>query len=189
MILLSFVFLCDKFLIFLDQIQVHLAASECLLDLLTMYQDIQSVHPPEIGFKDELLHLSEVEKNEEAKFLLRKCVDILESLKKDGKTLMEHWYLEAGHFIKWYLMTLVGTYWDFVEKFSYLLIFSLDWTTRGCRRPKKMVIEIYFEYSKSNSQNELIHISTISNSHFLNMEIIMNFCIVIFDIALWLVTY
>ncbi|KAL3530047.1 hypothetical protein ACH5RR_009369 [Cinchona calisaya] len=69
--------------------QVHVAASECLLDLLTVYSDTQSVHPPEVGFKAELLHLFEVEKNEEAKFLLRNCVDVLESLEKDGKTLSE----------------------------------------------------------------------------------------------------
>lgn len=29
------------------------------------------------GFKDELLHQYEIEKNEEAKTLLRKCVDIV----------------------------------------------------------------------------------------------------------------
>ncbi|XP_071911777.1 uncharacterized protein [Coffea arabica] len=69
--------------------QVHVAASECLLDLLTMYRDTHPVHPPEIGFKDELLHLSEIEKSEEAKFSLRKCVDILETLERDSNTLPE----------------------------------------------------------------------------------------------------
>ena len=67
--------------------QVHVAASECLLDLLTMYRDTHPVHPPEVGFKDELLHLSEIEKSEEAKFSLTKCVDIIETLERDSNTL------------------------------------------------------------------------------------------------------
>ncbi|CAI9106154.1 OLC1v1005230C2 [Oldenlandia corymbosa var. corymbosa] len=58
--------------------QVHVVATECILDMLNLYKDTQSERP-ELGFKNELLHLLDIEKNEEAKSLLRKCVDILEN--------------------------------------------------------------------------------------------------------------
>lgn len=65
------------------QTQVHVVASECLLDMLNLYGDTQSLRPSDLGFKNELLHLSDIEKNEEAKSLLRRCIDILESF--EGK--------------------------------------------------------------------------------------------------------
>jgi proteasome component ECM29 len=34
----------------------------------------------DVGFKEELLHQYEVEKNEEAKSYLKKCIDIFENL-------------------------------------------------------------------------------------------------------------
>ncbi|CAA3007764.1 proteasome-associated ECM29 homolog isoform X1 [Olea europaea subsp. europaea] len=65
--------------------QVHVAAAECLLEL-THCRDIPSVHRTEVGFKADLLHLCEVEKNEQAKSLLKKCIDILGSLEEESKT-------------------------------------------------------------------------------------------------------
>ncbi|KAK7276642.1 hypothetical protein RIF29_17785 [Crotalaria pallida] len=61
--------------------QVHVSASECLLEVLKLAQDVPSVIVINEGFKDELLHLCEIEKNEEAKSLLRKCVNILQDWK------------------------------------------------------------------------------------------------------------
>lgn len=42
------------------------------------------MHSISVGFKDELLHQLEVEKNGEAKSLLRKCTDIIENLKLEN---------------------------------------------------------------------------------------------------------
>jgi proteasome component ECM29 len=42
------------------------------------------VHSIDAGFKDELLHQLEAEKNLEAKSLLRKCIDIIENLKLEN---------------------------------------------------------------------------------------------------------
>ncbi|KAK9274184.1 hypothetical protein L1049_018998 [Liquidambar formosana] len=63
--------------------QVHVAASECLLEMTKLYSNLPPVHWTDIGFSGELLHQYETEKNEQAKSLLRKCIDILESLKQE----------------------------------------------------------------------------------------------------------
>ncbi|KAG6792966.1 hypothetical protein POTOM_002133 [Populus tomentosa] len=56
--------------------QVHISASECLLEVT----GLASVRWTDVGFKEELLHQYEVEKNEEAKSYLKKCIDIFENL-------------------------------------------------------------------------------------------------------------
>lgn len=56
--------------------QVHISASECLLEVT----GLASVRWADVGFKEELLHQYEVEKNEEAKSYLKKCIDIFENL-------------------------------------------------------------------------------------------------------------
>ncbi|KAK6925530.1 Proteasome component Ecm29 [Dillenia turbinata] len=59
--------------------QFHVAASECLLEMANLYRNFSSI-PSEatVSFKGDLLHQYEVEKNAEAKSLLKKCIDILE---------------------------------------------------------------------------------------------------------------
>ncbi|WCJ20554.1 Proteasome adapter and scaffold protein ECM29 [Euphorbia peplus] len=57
--------------------QVHIAASECLLEITMLYGKlVPSVNWMEVGFKEELIHIYEVEKNEKAKSYLKKCIDI-----------------------------------------------------------------------------------------------------------------
>ncbi|KAG8388927.1 hypothetical protein BUALT_Bualt02G0176200 [Buddleja alternifolia] len=67
--------------------QVHIAAAECLLELTNQFKAVPPVHWTELGFMTELLSLCEVEKNEHAKSLLKKCSDILAQLEQDSKTL------------------------------------------------------------------------------------------------------
>ncbi|GKU93491.1 hypothetical protein SLEP1_g7083 [Rubroshorea leprosula] len=62
--------------------QVHVAASKCLLEITKLCKHISSVHWTETGIKGELLNQIEAEKNEQAKSLLRKCVEILENLEQ-----------------------------------------------------------------------------------------------------------
>ncbi|OIW02801.1 hypothetical protein TanjilG_29577 [Lupinus angustifolius] len=62
--------------------QVHVSASECLLEVLKLAIDVPSVSVINEGFKDELVHQCEIEKNQEAKSLLRKCVTILQDWKR-----------------------------------------------------------------------------------------------------------
>ncbi|XP_062171204.1 uncharacterized protein LOC133876988 [Alnus glutinosa] len=64
--------------------QVHITASECLLEITNLVKGLPSVQSISVGFKDELLHQLEVEKNGEAKSLLRKCTDIIENLKLEN---------------------------------------------------------------------------------------------------------
>ncbi|KAF3771831.1 hypothetical protein EJ110_NYTH59416, partial [Nymphaea thermarum] len=54
--------------------EVHVAASECLLDMIKVFQAVSSRQVEE-KFKDELLHLLDVEKNEVAKSLLKQCIE------------------------------------------------------------------------------------------------------------------
>ncbi|KAJ7960514.1 Proteasome-associated ECM29-like protein [Quillaja saponaria] len=63
--------------------QVHISASKCLLEIIKLFVHLPSVHHTDEGFEDELLHQYEVEKNGEAKALLRKCIDHLEDLKPE----------------------------------------------------------------------------------------------------------
>eukprot|EP00257_Ricinus_communis_P019881 XP_015578984.1 proteasome adapter and scaffold protein ECM29 [Ricinus communis] len=59
---------------------VHITASACLLEIVKLYRQLASVNGEDVGFKGELLHQYEVEKNEEAKTYLRRCIDIFENL-------------------------------------------------------------------------------------------------------------
>ncbi|PRQ32931.1 putative proteasome component Ecm29 [Rosa chinensis] len=63
--------------------QVHVTASECLLVIITLYGDLRSIDSTNVQFGGTLLHLYEVEKNGEAKSLLKKCMDTLENLKPE----------------------------------------------------------------------------------------------------------
>nr|AAM14877.1 unknown protein [Arabidopsis thaliana] len=60
--------------------QFHVAASQCLLELIELYSTISSLHPVEVDFKAEVVSLLELEKSEEAKSLLRKSRDALANL-------------------------------------------------------------------------------------------------------------
>lgn len=60
--------------------QVHISASECLLEIFKLYRQISSVYSSNVGIKGELVHQCEMEKNMEAKSLLKMCIDILENL-------------------------------------------------------------------------------------------------------------
>ncbi|PIN26135.1 hypothetical protein CDL12_01113 [Handroanthus impetiginosus] len=65
--------------------QVHIAAAECAVELTNLYKAAPPLHWKELGFMSELLDLCQVEKNEQAKSLLRKCCDILGKLEQDMK--------------------------------------------------------------------------------------------------------
>ncbi|KAH6814295.1 ARM repeat superfamily protein, partial [Perilla frutescens var. frutescens] len=65
--------------------QVHIAAAECLVELTNELKAAPPVHWKELEFMSELLELSEIEKNEQAKSLLRKCIEILGMIKDDVK--------------------------------------------------------------------------------------------------------
>lgn len=60
--------------------QVHITASECLLEITKLYKPVAAVNDKGVVFKNELVHLCEVEKSEQAKSSLKKCLDILDSL-------------------------------------------------------------------------------------------------------------
>ncbi|KAF5177779.1 Arm repeat superfamily protein [Thalictrum thalictroides] len=64
--------------------QVHIGASECLLEMTKLYKARTPLQDKDIIFTGELVHLCEVEKNEQAKSSLRKCLDILEGLQPDS---------------------------------------------------------------------------------------------------------
>ncbi|KAH6836999.1 ARM repeat superfamily protein [Perilla frutescens var. hirtella] len=65
--------------------QVHIAAAECLVELTNELKAAPPVHWKELEFMSELLELSEIEKNEQAKSLLRKSIEILGMIKDDVK--------------------------------------------------------------------------------------------------------
>ncbi|XP_051141908.1 uncharacterized protein LOC127258894 isoform X2 [Andrographis paniculata] len=65
--------------------QVHVAAAECLLELTNQYSAAPPSNPAQLGFTTELRELIEIEKNEQAKSLLRKCSGILDMLEADMK--------------------------------------------------------------------------------------------------------
>ncbi|KAL5708464.1 hypothetical protein ACHQM5_019256 [Ranunculus cassubicifolius] len=60
--------------------QVHIAAAEGLLEIIKLYKGVANVEDKEIEFKQELVHLCEIEKNEVAKTLLKRCLEILDTL-------------------------------------------------------------------------------------------------------------
>ncbi|KAK7856729.1 proteasome adapter and scaffold protein ecm29 [Quercus suber] len=60
---------------------VHITASECLLEITKLFGDLPLAHLVDVGFKNEILNQLGVEKNGEARSLLKRCIDILENLK------------------------------------------------------------------------------------------------------------
>lgn len=70
----------------MDGSQVHIAAAECLLELTNEFKAAAPAQWTELEFMAELLELSEIEKNEEAKSLLKKCIEIVGMLKDDVKS-------------------------------------------------------------------------------------------------------
>ncbi|CAD6254932.1 unnamed protein product [Miscanthus lutarioriparius] len=60
--------------------QVHIAASECVLDLSKLYRDFPLLDRTEAKFEDELTELCESEKSEQAKTILKECLAILKTL-------------------------------------------------------------------------------------------------------------
>eukprot|EP00268_Persea_americana_P062214 TRINITY_DN795_c0_g1_i5.p1 TRINITY_DN795_c0_g1~~TRINITY_DN795_c0_g1_i5.p1 ORF type:complete len:1799 (+),score=364.65 TRINITY_DN795_c0_g1_i5:189-5585(+) len=69
--------------------EVHIAASDCLLVLTELYRTLPIDNRKEISFMDELSHLYEVEKSEQAKSLLRKCLDILRDIKQENASTVQ----------------------------------------------------------------------------------------------------
>uniref|UniRef100_A0A3B6LJK1 Ecm29 proteasome adaptor and scaffold n=1 Tax=Triticum aestivum TaxID=4565 RepID=A0A3B6LJK1_WHEAT len=60
--------------------QVHVAASECLLELIKLYRDFPLEERREAKFEGELIQLCESEKSEQAKALLKQCLAALKEL-------------------------------------------------------------------------------------------------------------
>ncbi|GAB2246168.1 hypothetical protein Droror1_Dr00001661 [Drosera rotundifolia] len=63
--------------------QVHIVASECLLQVIELQQRFQPVPSKDMEFKGELVHLYEIEKNDQAKSLMKRCIAALETLQSD----------------------------------------------------------------------------------------------------------
>ncbi|GKC70558.1 hypothetical protein Tco_1116441, partial [Tanacetum coccineum] len=61
---------------------VHVAASECLQELTKLYSDLLEVPISEVPFKSELLHQWEIEKNEQAKSLMKNCIDMIATVEQ-----------------------------------------------------------------------------------------------------------
>lgn len=57
--------------------QVHIAAAECLVELTNELKAAPPAQWTEPEFMSELVELSLIEKNEQAKSLLKKCIQIL----------------------------------------------------------------------------------------------------------------
>ncbi|GMH13042.1 hypothetical protein Nepgr_014883 [Nepenthes gracilis] len=62
--------------------QVHIAAAECFLQVIKLLTASQPVPLKDVGFVNDLVHLHEVEKNEQAKSVLKSCIVTLENLEK-----------------------------------------------------------------------------------------------------------
>lgn len=88
----EFVSLCDYFV---WPIQVHVNASECLLEIFKLYKQISPGCSIDVEFKGEVLHQYEVEKNVEAKSFLKQCIDILENLEVEKVQAMPAWSLQV----------------------------------------------------------------------------------------------
>lgn len=65
--------------------QVHIAASECLVEMVNLLKATRQLPGGEVAFSREFVQVYEVEKNEHAKSLLKRCIDILENLEKEHK--------------------------------------------------------------------------------------------------------
>ncbi|MCD7458741.1 hypothetical protein HAX54_039042 [Datura stramonium] len=65
--------------------QVHIAASECLLEMVNLLKATGQSPGGEVASSREFVQVYDVEKNEHAKSLLKRCIDILENLEKEHK--------------------------------------------------------------------------------------------------------
>ncbi|KAL8170504.1 hypothetical protein V2J09_022308 [Rumex salicifolius] len=63
--------------------QVHVSASECLLQLFELFKTFKHKPAKELVFKSDLVTLIDVEKNEQAKSLLKSCLANLEAIETD----------------------------------------------------------------------------------------------------------
>ena len=63
----------------LPEFQVHLAASECLLEMVSLWKKSSPLEG-RLPFMEELAYLCEVERNEQAKSLLLRCLADLQNL-------------------------------------------------------------------------------------------------------------
>ncbi|CAN4119742.1 unnamed protein product [Withania somnifera] len=65
--------------------QVHIAASECLLEMVDLLKATGQLPGGEVAFSHEFVQVCDVEKNEHAKSLLKRCINILENHEKEHK--------------------------------------------------------------------------------------------------------
>ncbi|PKA49156.1 hypothetical protein AXF42_Ash010841 [Apostasia shenzhenica] len=63
--------------------QFHATTSECILEILRLYRRIPPDQRRHVEFKDELIHLSEVERSEQAKTSFTRSIAVLEELDKE----------------------------------------------------------------------------------------------------------
>ncbi|KAH1090696.1 hypothetical protein J1N35_017953 [Gossypium stocksii] len=62
--------------------QVHIAASECLLEIAQLGRYISATNWRDIGLEGEVVQLIEMEKNEQARSTLKKCIDNLQNFER-----------------------------------------------------------------------------------------------------------
>ncbi|KAB2012864.1 hypothetical protein ES319_D09G119000v1 [Gossypium barbadense] len=62
--------------------QVHIAASECLLEIAQLGRYISATNWRDIGLEGEVVQLIEKEKNEQARSTLKKCIDNLQNFER-----------------------------------------------------------------------------------------------------------
>lgn len=84
-IFVCLIFHCEPKVFIHAQTQVHIAASECLLEMVNLLKATGQLPGGEVAFSREFEQVYDVEKNEHAKSLLKRCIDILENLKKEHK--------------------------------------------------------------------------------------------------------
>ncbi|KAG0457674.1 hypothetical protein HPP92_022831 [Vanilla planifolia] len=63
--------------------QFHVAASECILEIVKLHRNIHAGQRRETDLKNELVRLTEVEKSEQAKTFFRRAIEILSEMEKD----------------------------------------------------------------------------------------------------------
>lgn len=68
--------------------QVHTAAADCLLEISKLYKSVPSVQRRKVEFGDELVHLCNIEKSEQAKTSLGKVILMLEELGEENAHTM-----------------------------------------------------------------------------------------------------
>ncbi|XP_010271892.1 PREDICTED: proteasome-associated protein ECM29 homolog isoform X2 [Nelumbo nucifera] len=69
--------------------QVHISASDCLLEITQLYKATAPVQWKDNGLKNDLVSLYEIERSEQAKSSLRKCINIIEDLELKNASTSE----------------------------------------------------------------------------------------------------